>query len=287
MLFAAAGSKEVARYSSDRLHLFPFNLPSTAGRHLFEMATVPPVSLTSLVCACALCRHTVKEFASAAAHLTVKPAQMKTTRLEAFSDGVLAIIITIMVLELKVPHTVQLSALKPLLPVLLSYVLSFIYLGIYWNNHHHLFQATEQVSGGILWANLHLLFWLSLFPFTTAWIGENGLAAIPAAVYGFVLLMAAVAYYILERAIITKEGRESLVGEAVGRDWKGKLSAALYLVAIPLAFVSPWIAGGLYVFGALLWLIPDPRIEQKLEKREEVKQARKSRRDHKTQRSTL
>ena len=195
--------------------------------------------------------------------------KMKTTRLEAFSDGVLAIIITIMVLELKVPHAVELAALKPVLPVLLSYVLSFIYLGIYWNNHHHLFQATEEVSGGILWANLHLLFWLSLFPFTTAWMGENHLAPIPTAVYGFVLLMAAVAYYVLQRTIIAKEGRESLLAQAIGKDWKGKLSPLLYLAAIPLAFVSPWIAGGLYVFAALLWLIPDPRIERELEKREE------------------
>ena len=194
---------------------------------------------------------------------------MKTTRLEAFSDGVLAIIITIMVLELKVPHAVELAALKPVLPVLSSYVLSFIYLGIYWNNHHHLFQATEEVSGGILWANLHLLFWLSLFPFTTAWMGENHLAAIPTAIYGFVLLMAAIAYYILQRTIIAKEGRESLLAQAVGRDWKGKLSPLLYLAAIPLAFVGPWIAGGLYVFAALLWLIPDPRIERELEKREQ------------------
>ena len=194
---------------------------------------------------------------------------MKTTRLEAFSDGVLAIIITIMVLELKVPHAVELAALKPVLPVLLSYVLSFIYLGIYWNNHHLLFQVTEEVSGGILWANLHLLFWLSLFPFTTAWMGENHLAAIPTAIYGFVLLMAAIAYYVLQRTIIAKEGRESLLAQAVGRDWKGKLSPLLYLAAIPLAFVSPWIAGGLYVFAALLWLIPDPRIEREIEKREE------------------
>jgi uncharacterized membrane protein len=194
---------------------------------------------------------------------------MKTTRLEAFSDGVLAIIITIMVLELKVPHAVELAALKPLLPVLLSYVLSFIYIGIYWNNHHHLFQATEQVSGGILWANLHLLFWLSLFPFTTGWIGENELAAIPTAVYGFVLLMASIAYLILERAIIAREGRNSLVARAVGGEWKGKLSLALYLAAIPLAFVSPWIAAGLYVFVALLWLVPDPRIARKLENRRE------------------
>ena len=194
---------------------------------------------------------------------------MKTTRLEAFSDGVLAIIITIMVLELKVPHAVELSALKPMLPVLSSYVLSFIYLGIYWNNHHHLFQATEEVSGGILWANLHLLFWLSLFPFTTAWVGENHLAPIPTAIYGFVLLMAAIAYYILQRTIIAKEGRESLLAHAVGGERKGKLSLVLYLVAIPLAFVSVWIAAGLYVFVALLWLIPDPRIEREIEKREE------------------
>src|ERR1044071_375235 len=199
---------------------------------------------------------------------------MKTTRLEAFSDGVLAIIITIMVLELKVPHAVELSALKPLLPVLLSYVLSFIYIGIYWNNHHHLFQATEHVSGGILWANLHLLFWLSLFPFTTAWMGENGLAPIPSAVYGFVLLMAAIAYEILQRAIINKEGQDSLVAQAVGRDWKGKLSPVIYLVAIPLAFLNPWIAGALYVLVALLWFIPEPRIEHKLEKQEQVKRAR-------------
>ena len=181
---------------------------------------------------------------------------MKTTRLEAFSDGVLAIIITIMVLELKVPHGVELAALKPLLPVLLSYVLSFIYLGIYW-------------SGGILLANLHLLFWLSLFPFTTGWMGENGLAAIPTAVYGFVLLMAAVAYVVLERAIIAREGRDSLLAQAVGREWKGKLSLVLYFAAIPLAFVSPWIAAGLYVFAAFLWLVPDPRIERKLENRKE------------------
>ena len=193
---------------------------------------------------------------------------MKTTRLEAFSDGVLAIIITIMVLELKVPHAVELTALKPVLPVLLSYVLSVIYLGIYWNNHHHLFQATEEVSGGILWANLHLLFWLSLFPFTTAWMGENHLASTPTAVYGCVLLMAAIAYYILQRAIIARQGRESLLAQAIGKDWKGKLSPALYLAAIPLAFLSSWAATVLYIFVALLWLIPDPRIEKALERRE-------------------
>ena len=192
---------------------------------------------------------------------------MKTSRLEAFSDGVIAILITIMVLELKVPHATELGALKPLLPVLLSYLLSFIYIGIYWNNHHHLFQATEHVSGGILWANLHLLFWLSLFPFTTGWMGENGLAAIPTAVYGFVLLMAAIAYLVLQGAIIAKEGRNSLVARAIGSDWKGKSSAVLYFAAIPLAFLSPWIAGALYVSVALLWLIPNPRIERKLEER--------------------
>ncbi len=193
---------------------------------------------------------------------------MKTTRLEAFSDGVLAIIITIMVLELKKPEEVDLAALKPLLPHFISYVLSFIYVGIYWNNHHHLFQAAQQVSGGILWANLHLLFWLSLFPFTTDWMGESRLAPTPTAVYGAVLIMAAIAYYILERAIIAKEGRDSLLARAVGEDWKAKLSLAIYLVAIPLAFVNSWIAGALYVCSALLWLIPDPRIERKLEKEE-------------------
>src|SRR5438876_8267354 len=166
---------------------------------------------------------------------------MKTTRLEAFSDGVLAIIITIMVLELKAPHAVELAALKPVLPVLLSYVLSFIYLGIYWNNHHHLFQVTEEVSGGILWANLHLLFWLSLFPFTTAWMGENHLAAIPTAIYGFVLLMAAIAYYVLEGGIIANQGRDFVLAVAVGKDWQGKLSPVLYFAAIPLSFGSSWI----------------------------------------------
>jgi uncharacterized membrane protein len=193
---------------------------------------------------------------------------MQKNRLEAFSDGVLAIIITIMVLELKVPHSVELVALEPLLPVFLSYVLSFIYVGIYWNNHHHLLHATNHVSGGILWANLHLLFWLSLFPFTTGWLGENHIASTPTAVYGFVLLMAAIAYYILQRAIIVQQGRDSLLATAIGRDWKGKLSPVLYLVAIPLAFVSPWIASGLYVFVALLWLIPDRRIERVLETHE-------------------
>jgi TMEM175 potassium channel family protein len=194
---------------------------------------------------------------------------MKTARVEAFSDGVLAIIITIMVLDMKVPHAVELAALKPLLPHFLSYVLSFVYLGIYWNNHHHLFQATKQVSGGILWANLHLLFWLSLFPFTTDWVGKNHLAATPTAVYGFVLLMAGIAYYILQWAIIARQGPGSILAAAIGKDWKGKLSPALYFVAIPVAFANSLIASAIYVFVALLWLIPDRRIERALEKRAE------------------
>lgn len=193
---------------------------------------------------------------------------MEKNRLEAFSDGVLAIIITIMVLELKVPHGADLSELQPLLPVVLSYVLSFIYVGIYWNNHHHMLHSTRHVTGAILWANLHLLFWLSLFPFTTGWMGENHLASTPTAVYGFVLLMAAIAYYILQRTIIAQQGPNSLLASAVGKDWKGKLSPVLYFIAIPLAFVGPWIANGLYVFVALLWLVPDRRIERVLAKRQ-------------------
>jgi len=189
---------------------------------------------------------------------------MEKNRLEAFSDGVLAIIITIMVLELKAPHGEDFQALAPLLPVFLSYLLSFIYVGIYWNNHHHMFQSTKNVSGGILWANLHLLFWLSLFPFSTAWIGENHLASLPTAAYGVVLLMAAIAYYVLQQTIIARQGRDSLLKSALGSDWKGKLSPALYLAAIPLAFVSPWIATGLYTFVALMWLVPDRRIERVL-----------------------
>lgn len=189
---------------------------------------------------------------------------MSKSRLEAFSDGVLAIIITIMVLELKVPHAKELSALKPLLPVFLTYVLSFIYLGIYWNNHHHMFQCVKHVTGGILWANLHLLFWLSLFPFATGWMGENHLAPTPTASYGFVLLMAAIAYYILERAIIASQGKDSLFAAAVGRDWKGKLSPLLYFAAIPLSFANAWTASCIYVFVALLWLVPDRRIERVL-----------------------
>ena len=194
---------------------------------------------------------------------------MTKNRLEAFSDGVLAIIITIMVLELKVPHDVHLSALEPILPVFLSYVLSFTYIGIYWNNHHHLLHTIKRVSGGILWANLHLLFWLSLFPFATAWIGENYVAPIPTALYGVVLLMAAIAYYILQRAILARHGRDSLLGRAIGPDWKGKTSPLLYASAIPLSFLNPWIANALYVFVALLWLVPDRRIERALEKQQE------------------
>ncbi|MEO8597126.1 MAG: TMEM175 family protein [Candidatus Solibacter sp.] len=189
---------------------------------------------------------------------------MSSNRLEAFSDGVLAIIITIMVLELKVPHSAELGALAELVPVFLSYVLSFLYVGIYWNNHHHLFHSTKHVSAGILWANLHLLFWLSLFPFCSAWMGENHLAAVPTAAYGVVLLMAAIAYYLLQRAIVASQGANSLLRSALGSDWKGKLSPLTYLAAIPLAFVSPWISGALYGMMALIWLIPDRRIERVL-----------------------
>ena len=175
---------------------------------------------------------------------------MSKNRLEAFSDGVIAIIITIMVLELKVPHGVDLEDLQPLLPVLLSYVLSFIYVAIYWNNHHHMLHTVRHVNGAILWANLHLLFWLSLFPFTTAWLGENHIAPLPAAVYGFVLVMAAIAYLILQRAIIAQQGADSLLRAAVGRDWKGKLSIVLYVIAALLAFVHPWLAIVIYVLVA-------------------------------------
>ena len=187
---------------------------------------------------------------------------MGKNRLEAFSDGVLAIIITIMVLEMKVPHGGDFPALRPLLPVFLSYVLSFVYVGIYWNNHHHMFHATQQVNGIILWANLHLLFWLSLFPFVTGWMGENHFAPAPTALYGVVLLMAALAYWLLQRAIIARQGKDSLLAVAVGRDLKGKLSPVLYALAIPTAFVRPWIAGGIYVLVAMMWLIPDRRIER-------------------------
>jgi uncharacterized membrane protein len=195
---------------------------------------------------------------------------METNRLEAFSDGVLAIIITIMVLELKVPQSAELAALASVIPVFSSYVLSFIYVGIYWNNHHHLFHTTRRVSAGILWSNLHLLFWLSLFPFATAWMGANHVAPVPTAVYGVVLLLAGVAYYILQSAIVRHEGRNSLLASALGRDWKGKLSPLIYLAAVPLAFVRPWIANGLYAFVALLWLVPDRRIERALRRQEQA-----------------
>ena len=185
-------------------------------------------------------------------------------RLEAFSDGVLAIIITIMVLEMKVPHGETLEALLPLLPVFLSYVLSFLYLGIYWNNHHHMLQASQRVSGAMLWANLHLLFWLSLIPFVTGWMGENAFAALPTALYGVVLLMAAIAYLILQRTTMGAQGPDSLLQIAVGRDLKGKMSPVLYVIAILAAFLSQWIAGGIYVLAALIWLVPDRRIEQAL-----------------------
>jgi uncharacterized membrane protein len=185
-------------------------------------------------------------------------------RLEAFSDGVIAIIITIMVLELKVPHGAEFVALQPLLPVLLCYVLSFIYVGIYWNNHHHLLQIVTQVDGPILWANLHLLFWLSLLPFVTGWMGENHFTAWPVALYGVVLLMAGIAYFILTQALIARHGRDSNLAKAVGRDRKGKLSVLVYAIAIPLAFVYPWLACALYVAMAIMWVIPDRRIEHVL-----------------------
>jgi uncharacterized membrane protein len=189
---------------------------------------------------------------------------MNSGRLEAFSDGVIAIIITIMVLELKVPHGATADALSPLIPAFLSYVLSFIYVGIYWNNHHHLLHTCERVNGAILWANLHLLFWLSLFPITTAWLGENHLAAQPSALYGAVLLMAAVAYWMLQAAIIGSQGPDSLLKKAVRGDWKGKASQVLYLLGIIAAFRAAWMAQVLYLLAALLWLVPDRRIERVL-----------------------
>ncbi len=189
---------------------------------------------------------------------------MGKSRFEAFSDGVLAIIITIMVLELKVPHGESLEALTPLIPVFLSYVLSFVYLGIYWNNHHHMLHTCRRVTGPMLWANLHLLFWLSLVPFVTGWMGENHFAAAAAALYGVVMLMSAIAYFILQQLIIASQGPDSLLKKAVGGDWKGKLSPVLYMIAIPMAFVSRWVSMGLYVLVALIWLVPDRRIEKAL-----------------------
>jgi len=190
---------------------------------------------------------------------------MSKGRLEAFSDGVLAVIITIMVLEMKSPHGTSLADLKPVLPVFLSYLLSFVYIGIYWNNHHHLLHATQHVNGATLWANLHLLFWLSLVPFTTAWIGENHLDSWPVAVYGAVLLMAGIAYYILVQALIRLHGKSSTLGTLIGRDRKGKVSIVLYAIAIPLAFVQPWIASAFYIVVAIIWLVPDRRIEGKVQ----------------------
>ena len=190
---------------------------------------------------------------------------MNKERLSAFSDGVIAIIITIMVLELHIPHGANLAALRPLLPVFLGYALSFVYVGIYWNNHHHLLYTVERVNGGILWANMHLLFWLSLTPFVTAWMGENPSAPAPTALYGLVLLLASVAYWLLQRAILQAQGEESLLSRALGNDVKGKLSPALYVAAIVFAFVWPRAADTLYVLVALMWLIPDRRIERALE----------------------
>ena len=192
---------------------------------------------------------------------------MEKNRLEAFSDGVLAIIITIMVLELKVPHGSDFAALQPILPVFLSYILSFIYLGIYWNNHHHLIKAAPRVNGAIMWANLHLLFWLSLFPFATGWMGENHFTPLPSATYGLVLFLAAVAYYILQGLIIAEAGATSKLAHAFEADWKGKLSPVLYAAGIALSFVRPWLAGSTYVAVALMWLIPDRRIARLVEER--------------------
>ncbi|MEO6927961.1 MAG: TMEM175 family protein [Casimicrobiaceae bacterium] len=193
---------------------------------------------------------------------------MGTARVEAFSDGVIAVAITIMVLELKVPHGEGFAMLRPLLPVLLSYVLSFIYLGIYWNNHHHMMSTCRRVTGAILWANLHLLFWLSLIPFATGWVGENHGAAVPTAVYGGVLLMSAFAYWILQREIIAGQGPQSILKRAIGGDWKGRLSPVFYLVAIPIAFWSQAISQAIYALVALMWLVPDRRIERVLVDRE-------------------
>ena len=187
---------------------------------------------------------------------------MEKNRLEAFSDGVIAIIITIMVLEMKVPHGDEWETLWPLLPVFLSYVLSFVYVGIYWNNHHHMLYAARRIGGGVLWANLHLLFWLSLFPFVTGWVGENHFARLPTALYGGVLLMAGFSYWLLQRTIIAGEGAGSLLARAVGADRKGNLSLAIYAAAIPISFWNPWVSQALYAAVALMWLVPDRRIEK-------------------------
>ena len=200
--------------------------------------------------------------------ITKGKVKMNKGRIEAFSDGVIAIIITIMVLEMKVPHGKNLEALFPLAPVFLNYVLSFVYVGIYWNNHHHMFHAADRVTGAILWANLHLLFWLSLFPFATGWMGENEFACAPTALYGLVLLMAAIAYWVLQQAIIASQGRDSVLKKAVGNDWKGKLSPILYVSAIIISRWSPSVAQAIYVLVASIWLIPDRRIERALKQQE-------------------
>ena len=196
---------------------------------------------------------------------------MNKNRLEAFSDGVLAIIITIMILEIKVPEDSSFESLKPLIPIFLSYVLSFVYVGIYWNNHYHMFQAIKKVNGSILWCNLILLFWLSLIPFGTSWIGSQNFATIPTCVYGFILLMNAIFYYSLQNIIIKYEGKDSVLAKAVEKDIKGKLSLLCYILAIPLAFISPWISGLLYITLALIWIIPDQRIEKQINKNKNEK----------------
>jgi len=189
---------------------------------------------------------------------------MNKERMTAFSDGVIAIIITIMVLELKVPHGSELVELRPVLPVFLSYIMSFVYLGIYWNNHHHLLQAVNKVNGKILWANLHLLFWLSLIPFVTGWIGENELKTWPAALYGIVLLGAAIAYFVLTKCLIAHHGKNSVIAKAIGRGFKDSLSVVIYVLAILLSFLNPWISVALYIIVAIMWFTPDPRIEKNL-----------------------
>jgi uncharacterized membrane protein len=194
---------------------------------------------------------------------------MHKGRMEAFSDGVLAIIITIMVLEIRVPHGKEFKDLVPLIPVILSYILSFIYLGIYWNNHHHMMQTVKKVSGGILWANLHLLFWLSLVPFVTGWMGENNFSQKPMALYGFIMLMAAMAYYILQTIIIKSHGADSVLAKAIGKDIKGKMSPVLYTMGIIFSFINTWISGAVFVLVALIWLIPDKRIERIIKSEEE------------------
>jgi uncharacterized membrane protein len=191
---------------------------------------------------------------------------MHKGRLEAFSDGVIAILITILVLELKIPHGADWAALRPMLPIFLTYILSFVFLGIYWNNHHHMLQATKHINGKIMWGNLLLMFWLSLIPFVTGWMGENHFAPLPTAVYGVVLLMAAISYTILQSLIVAEQGADSVLAKALGNDRKGKLSLLLYVIAIPSAFFHQWIADALYVLVALIWLIPDRRIESKLHK---------------------